>query len=71
MSMLREALYNDPEREIHLIYGSRNEHTMLFKDELLRYAKNFANFKLTLVFSEPVSIIQQSAALSQKSSYLN
>lgn len=55
MSMLREALYNDPEREIHLIYGARNENTMLFKDELLGYAKNFANFKLTLVFSEPVS----------------
>lgn len=52
LSMSREALEAGLDREIHLIYGSRNENAALYHRELTEMAKNHKNFKYTLVVSE-------------------
>lgn len=52
LSMTREVLEAGLEREIHLIYGSRNESAALYHQELAKMAKNHENFKYTLVVSD-------------------
>ena len=53
MSMTREILESGLDREIHLIYGCRNEDVIFFKDELEHMAKNYKNFNYSIVLSEP------------------
>ncbi len=53
MSMSREVLECGLDRNIHLIYGVANTSTIIFKDELKRMAKEYANFTYDLVYSEP------------------
>lgn len=53
MSMSREVLNAGLDREIHLIYGCRNEDVVLFKDELVNMAKRHSNFTFSLVLSDP------------------
>ncbi len=52
LSMSREVLSANLDREIHLIYGCRNEENILFRDELEKMAQNNDNFKFTVVLSE-------------------
>ena len=53
MSMSREILGAELDREIHLIYGCRNYETTYFRAELEEMAAKHKNFSFTLVLSEP------------------
>ena len=53
MSMTREVLENNLNRNIHLIYGVANTGNMLFRDELYKMAEEYHNFTFTPVYSEP------------------
>ncbi|MEG1613886.1 MAG: FAD-binding oxidoreductase [Oscillospiraceae bacterium] len=53
VSMSREIFGAELDREIHLIYGCRNEEAVFFKAELEDMAARHANFKFSLVLSEP------------------
>lgn len=52
MSMAGEVLDAGLGREIHLIYGCRNEESVLFRGELENMASRHANFRFDLVLSE-------------------
>ncbi len=52
MSMTREILESGMDREITLIYGSRNVENAIFHKELSEFAKNYPNFKYVLVLSD-------------------
>ncbi len=41
MSMIKEVLENEPLTEMHLLYGSRNEDNIIFKDELDRLVSKY------------------------------
>lgn len=53
MSMIREVLSTELDRNIHLIYGNRAEEGTLFLEELKDLAARHSNFKFSLVLSEP------------------
>lgn len=53
LSMSREVLGSGLDREIHLIYGCRNEEAVLFKSELEDMAVRHSNFTFSIVLSEP------------------
>ncbi len=53
MSMSREILQSELDREIYLIYGCRNEEAVFFKKELEDMAARHKNFNFELVLSEP------------------
>ncbi len=53
MSMIRELTDKDIKRKVHLIYGSRVEDDIVFKDELAERAKGHPNLTITTVISEP------------------
>ena len=53
MSMTREVLEAGLDRDIVLIYGSRNPDAALFHEELMKLSSEFENFKYNLVVSEP------------------
>lgn len=53
MSMIREVTDRGLDRDITLIYGSRNPGDMIFKEELEDRAKRHDNFTFTPVISEP------------------
>lgn len=52
LSMSREVLSAGLDREIHLIYGCRNEEAVIFKSELEDMTKRHNNFKFSVVLSE-------------------
>ncbi len=52
MSMTKEILESGLDREIYLIYGSRNVESAIFHKELKEFAKSYKNFKYTLVTSD-------------------
>ncbi len=52
-SMVKEVCDRGGDREMHLIYGVRNEELAFFKEEFEAYAKDYPNFTFTLVVSEP------------------
>jgi len=51
-SMIKEILESGAKREIHLIYGCRDEEVAIFHKELEEMARNHDNFKYNLVLSE-------------------
>lgn len=53
ISMIKEVLEKGSDREIHLIYGCRDQEHVIFQKELAEYQKNFKNFTYDLVLSEP------------------
>jgi len=53
MSMIREVTDRGLERRIHLIYGSRDDSDVIFREELEDRAARHPNIKLTFVISEP------------------
>lgn len=53
MSMIREVADKDLDRRVHLIYGSRNEDDIVFKEELEQRSKEHQNLTITTVISEP------------------
>ncbi len=53
MSMIREVTDRRLDRQIHLIYGSRNELDVVFKKELNERTINHDNLLVTHVVSEP------------------
>ncbi len=52
MSMAREVLGAGLDRQMHLIYGCRNEEVVLFKNELEELDKKHSNFTFSLVLSD-------------------
>lgn len=52
MSMSREILESGMDREIHLIYGCRNEEVAIYHNELYEMNKKHKNFHYTLVVSD-------------------
>lgn len=52
MSMTREILESGMDREIHLIYGCRNEEVAIYHEELNEMDKKHDNFHYTLVVSD-------------------
>ncbi|MEA3470748.1 MAG: FAD-binding oxidoreductase [Thermodesulfobacteriota bacterium] len=55
MSMIRDVTDRGLERDITLIYGSRDPEDIIFKEELEERAKRHGNFIFTPVISEPPS----------------
>ena len=53
MSMLREVTDRGLGRNLHLIYGSRNESDIIFAEELRQRAAAYDNLTVTTVISEP------------------
>ena len=53
MSMIREVTDKDINRRAHLIYGSRIEDDIVFKDELEERSKGHQNLTISTVISEP------------------
>ncbi len=53
MSMIREVTDRGLNRNIHLIYGSRNTEDIIFHDEIEDRAARHAQFQVTHVISEP------------------
>lgn len=52
MSMVKEILETGEDREVHLLYGCRNEDVSIFHDELIEMAKNHDNFNYSLIVSD-------------------
>lgn len=52
MSMTKEILETGEDREIHLIYGCRNEEVSIFHEKLTELAKDHHNFNYSLVVSD-------------------
>lgn len=52
MSMITEILETGFNREVHLLYGCRNEEVAIFHKELTNMAKNHPNFHYTLIVSD-------------------
>ena len=44
MSMIREIVETGIDREVHLLYGCRNEEVAIFHKDLTEIAKNHKNF---------------------------
>lgn len=56
VSMLRKIFKDNIDfKNIHLIYGSRFENDILYREELTEYAESNSNFKLDLVLSRQES----------------
>ena len=53
MSMIREVSDKDLERQIHLIYGSRVEDDIVFREELEERSEGHQNLTVSTVISEP------------------
>jgi len=53
MSMIRELTDKDLRRQVHLIYGSRVEDDIVFKEELEEKSKRHQNLTVSTVISEP------------------
>ena len=53
MSMIREITDRGLDRNLHLIYGSRLEKDIIFRDELDDRARKHPNLKVSYVLSEP------------------
>lgn len=53
MSMLREVTDRGLARNLHLVYGSRNEEDIIFARELLERSADYPNLSVTMVVSEP------------------
>lgn len=53
MSKILDVVEAKKDRNIHLIYGNRNEKSAIFLNELKTLTDKHSNFKLTLVMSEP------------------
>ena len=54
MSMIRELLENEPASEMHLLYGSRDEDNIIFKEELDKLAERHAGqLFVTYTLSQP------------------
>lgn len=51
-SMIQEILESGSGREVHLIYGCRNEEVSIFHKELKDMAENYKNFTYSLVISD-------------------
>lgn len=52
MSMIREILETGIDREVHLLYGCRNEDVSIFHKELTDMSKNHKNFHYSLIVSD-------------------
>lgn len=55
MSMIRDILLSKEDRDVVLLYGSRNLDTAIYHEELSDLASRFSNFKYQLVLSEAPS----------------
>jgi len=55
MSMIREVTDRGLDRNIQLIYGSRNEDDIIYKEELAERSRQHHNFTIASVISEPKS----------------
>lgn len=53
ISMIKEVTESGLDRNIHLIYGCRDEDNILFKEELERIQNKHSNFKFSVILSEP------------------
>jgi ferredoxin-NADP reductase len=53
MSMIREVTDKNLGRNIHLVYGCRNEDDIVFKEELKQRSKQHRNLTISTVISEP------------------
>ncbi len=53
MSMIREVTDKVLDRNIHLIYGSRTEDDIVYRDELDDREKSYSNLKISHIISEP------------------
>jgi len=53
MSMIRELTDKDIKRQVHLIYGSRIEDDIVFKEELNERSKEHQNLTISTIISEP------------------
>lgn len=53
MSMVQEVLNTGYDRNIHLIYGVRNEASAIFIEDFKEFSNRHNNFTFTLVASEP------------------
>ncbi len=53
MSMIRELTDKDINRQVHLIYGSRIEDDIVFKEELKERSKGHQNLTVSTVISDP------------------
>lgn len=53
ISMIRTLLHENDLRPINLFYGFRNRCCFLYHEELLEMQKNFKNFKLNFIPSDP------------------
>lgn len=54
MSMLKAVLENEPESKVTLIYGNRNEDSIIFRDELNELEEKYGNrFKVYYTLSRP------------------
>jgi ferredoxin-NADP reductase len=53
MSKILDVIEAQKDRNIHLIYGNRNEKSTIFLNKLKALAHKYSHFKLTLVMSEP------------------
>lgn len=52
MSMITEILETGIDREVHLLYGSRNEDVAIFHKELTNMSKTHKNFHYSLIVSD-------------------
>lgn len=56
MSMLKAVLTNEPQSRVTLVYGSRNEESVIFKDQLQKLEEQYPNrLAVEHVFSQPKS----------------
>lgn len=53
MSMLKDAIQENPEREITFIHAAQNSNVHALQQEVLELSKNNANVKSYLIYSEP------------------
>jgi ferredoxin-NADP reductase len=54
MAMLRWSLQHQPQRVVHLYYGTRNSTEHVYKATLEEIARNSANVRLHVVYSKPL-----------------
>ncbi|MGV3507742.1 MAG: 2Fe-2S iron-sulfur cluster-binding protein [Sphingobacteriaceae bacterium] len=67
LPQIRMLLIKEPQSIIHLIYSNHNENETLFLEEIENLGKNFSNFNLILLFSDPISRTTDQGRLSNLS----
>ena len=68
MSMIKELLENEPTSTLHLLYGSRDENNVIFKEELdTLVQKYYGQLTVTYTLSQPAGIKKALSRFFKKS----